>query len=484
MKENKQATPEKEVDELDSDYDVNLKDLVEEQRVISGIHDIYGNLFEELGFRKIINKSYRKKSSVEIFKNIVLGRIANPQSKRATVSMLEEHFGVTIDLERVYNMMDLLDDEAINKLNDLSFSSTRSLFQDKLDVIFFDCTTLYFESFTEDSFRQNGYSKDLKFNQPQVLLALMVTKEGLPIGYKAFSGSTYEGHALIPALEELRQRYKLDKVVFVADAGMFNKDNLSELNKHKKDISYIVGSRIKNMSATMKEQILDVSNYTITDKGARIGTFDYDGQKLIVSYSEKRARKDAADREKGILKLKEKLEKNKSTKEYLSNYGYKKYLKVNGNASFELNEEKIESDKKWDGLHGVITNSKELSEKEVLNQYNNLWQVEYAFRVTKHDLKVRPIFHWKPSRVRAHLAISFAAFTLIKHMEYRIKLQYKKMSPEKIREALVGVQTSILYDRKKKIRFGFPSKMSLEAKKIYRIFKQEQGRVPYIIKKM
>jgi transposase len=467
-------------------FEVNLKDLIEEERIVSGIHEVYGALFEELGFDRVIKNPARHRYGVELFRNIVMGRIANPVSKRATVGMLEEDFGISLDLEAVYRMMDLLDEGAIGRLNDLSYSATWSLFRERIDVIFFDCTTIYFETFEEDSFRKNGWSKDLKFNQPQVLIALMVTREGLPIGYQAFEGDKYEGHTLIPAIAALKNRHDLGRIVVVGDAGMLNQENLKVLEQSQEICEYIIGSRIRGMPDVMKAQILDMSRYEESQdgEGTRIGCFDYKGKKLIVSYSPQRARKDAWERERAIKKLTEKLKKKKNPKEYLSNFGYKKYLKMTGKTSFELDEDKIQADSQWDGLLGIITNAQDLSSREALNQYHNLWQVEYAFRVTKHDLKVRPVFHWKPSRVKAHLAISFAAFTLIKHMEYRVKLQYQKMSPEKIRQSLVRVQTSILYDKKKEIRFAFPSKMSQDAKKIYRIFRLPEARTPHIIRKM
>ncbi len=167
----------------DDDYVVNIKDLVEEDRVITGIHDIYGKMFDELDLKNIFVNPARNKSSVEYFRNIVLGRIAKPDSKSRSVHMLEENFGVSLDLDSVYKMMDKIDDKSIEKLNSIAYSETKKLFDDKIDVIYFDATTIYFESFTEDigddAIRKNGYSKDLKFNQPQVVLALMVTKEGL-----------------------------------------------------------------------------------------------------------------------------------------------------------------------------------------------------------------------------------------------------------------------------------------------------------------
>ena len=109
----------------------------------------------------------------------------------------------------------------------------------------------------DDAIRKNGYSKDLKFNQPQVVLALMVTKEGLPIGYELFSGDTFDGHTLIPSLKILRDKYNVDNVVYVADSGMFNNDNLKELEMLEEyNFNYIVGARIKNMQKNIKEQIL------------------------------------------------------------------------------------------------------------------------------------------------------------------------------------------------------------------------------------
>ncbi len=483
MAQMKVKTKEKEYKE--DDYKVNLKNLEEQQRVISGIHDVYGKLYDELNCSSIIKNPARNKAVVSIFKNIVLARIANPKSKRGTVDLLEENFGITLNLDKVYRMMDKLNDEAIEKLNDLMYQHTLSLFQGKLDVIFFDCTTIYFETFREDMFRRNGYSKDMKFNQPQVLLALMVTKEGLPVGYKAFSGDTYEGHTLIPALVELKQKYDLDKVVYVADAGMLNKNNLAELEAlQDSGFEFIVGARLKSVQKELQKKITNMANYEEVTDEYKVARFDYKGRKLVVSYSHERAKKDARDREKAIEKLRKKLSRNKNPKEYLSNYGYKKYLKVTGKSTFSLDEEKIELDSRWDGLHGVVTNSKNLSNTDVIAQYANLWQVEESFRVTKHDLRIRPVFHWKSSRVKAHMAISFAAYALVRHLEYRVRLQYKKLSPEKIRQRLSNIQTSILFDKKKRIRYGLPSRINLEARKIYQVMNIKKNITPYIIEKM
>jgi transposase len=436
--------------------------------------------------------------------------------------MLEENFGISLNLDSVYKMMDKINDKSIEKLNTLAYNKTKDLFGGKIDVIYFDATTLYFESFTEDEFKKNGYSKDRKFNQPQVVLALMVTKEGLPIGYEAFSGDTFDGHmpersdkcpwgALIPSLKILREKYNIDKVVYVADAGMFNKDNLKELDElEEHEFNYIVGARIKNLSKSIKEKIVNQENYEYLNADKHIARFTLDnGRKLIVTYSKKRAKKDKADREKGIKKLQAKLEKEKSVKSHLSNHGYKKYLQLEESTesieqsddknkkntndkkkkscdlTIVLNEEKIKEDEIWDGLKGLVVNANStLSNDEILTQYNNLWQVEESFRITKHDLKIRPIYHWSPKRVKAHLAISFAAYMLTRYLEHRVRLQYKKLSPQIIKNLLLNVQKSIVYDKSKKIKYILPSKIKPEAKKIYNLMEVSHSLTPYILGKL
>jgi transposase len=480
------------------DYNVNLLDLIEEDRVIKGIHDIYGKLYDDMNFQSVLPNPKRVVAASKALKEIVLARVANPDSKSGSVDTLASKFGVNINLKSVYRMMDMIDDKQIKKLNKLVLDKTKTLLDNKIDVIYFDATTLYFESFSEDAdnpddkdeaIRKNGYSKDGKFNQPQVVLALLVTKQGLPVGYKAFSGDTFDGHTIIPSLKEIEEEFKVDKIVYVADAGMFNRANIEEFDKNP-NMTYIVGAKIKTMPKSIKEQILKTDDYVDINDDIKVKTIDYDGKKLLVSYSKKRAKKDKITRQKAIKKLKKRLESSKSVKSQLSNQGYKKYLQLvdttnsknSCNLSIVLNEDKIKEDEAWDGLKGILTNNTILSNEELIHQYSNLWQVEESFRITKHDLKIRPIYHWKPSRVKAHLAISFMAYALVRHLEYRVRLQYKKLSPQKIRQILLSIQTSILYDTKTDRKFALPSKVSDDAKKIYKLMGVPVTTKPSILK--
>ena len=132
---------------------VDLKKLVEESRIINGIHDIYGEVYSQIGFNNILKSSAKNK----IIKDLVMARIANPCSKRKSVLNLEEEFGINLNLDSVYKVMDDIDEVIISKIQRASYNATKSLLGGKVDVLFYDCTTLYFESFIEDDFKCNGY---------------------------------------------------------------------------------------------------------------------------------------------------------------------------------------------------------------------------------------------------------------------------------------------------------------------------------------
>lgn len=474
-------------------FQVDLRDLEEEDRVVEGIHDVYGTLYEQLGLSEIFE--VRTKRSEELFRETVLARVARPLSKLGTVAYLERQFAQRLNVNAIYRMMDQLDERRIHKLKAQIYKETTSLFAQKLDVLFFDVTTLYYESFEEDGFRNKGYSKDMKFNQPQVVLALMVTKEGLPVGYEVFPGDTYEGHTFIPCLKELKERYGVNRVIFVADSGMCNQANLDHLEAEGFD--YIVGARLKGQTQQVTGQILSAQYVQINSQEA-IQEIAHPKGRLIVHYAKDRARKNAGDRKRAIEKLRHKLnakskdksadksgkksaEKGLRATDLLSNYGYKKYLKESTPSTFVLDEAKIQEDAKWDGLLGVISNAKDLSPIALIRHYQQLWTIEDAFRIHKHQLAIRPVYHFKKERIKAHIAICFAAFTLMMHLRHRIKLQQAEMSINEVREELLCVQSSIYYHKKSKLRYRMPGKLSSEAKKIYKVMGITRYMTPRII---
>ncbi len=463
----------------DQPLQVDLKQLREESRVTAGIHEIYGKLFDELGFDRVVGDPARRVQAAKTIKHLVMARIANPASKRKSVIELERDFGVKLDLNAVYRTLDYVDEKSLELIQKKAWDAATGLFAQKIDVVFYDCTTLYFESFAEDELREKGLSKEHKFSESQVLLAMMVTREGLPLGYRLYNGATWEGHTLKDAIAHIKSIAEVDRVVFVADSGLLSKDNLALIEQS--EMQYIVAARLKNQPKSIKNQILDKASY---QQGNQIMVKEIalpGKRRLLVNYTEKRARKDAHDRQKALDKLQKKINKSKNPESFISNSSHRRYLKIENQQSVKIDEEKIRYAEQWDGLHGVITNISDIPAKDAFEQYRGLWQIEESFRLTKHDLRVRPIYHWTPRRIQAHVAICFMALVCIRHLSYRVKLQYQPLSPEIIRNELVHVQQSILIHKTNGTHYGIPSKPTLHAKKIYQVMGEKLSSVPFLI---
>lgn len=461
---------------------VRMKDLREEQRLTDGISDVFGSLYRDLQLDTLLTGTRRDKQWNAILKSCVLGRLARPRSKRNTALFLEEEYGVDIPLEKIYRMMDRFFprlDEAKERI----VRSTTALFQEKVDILFFDVTTLYFESLDDDELRDFGFSKDCKFKEVQVVLALVTTRHGLPITYEVFPGDTYEGHTLQVAVEKLKKRFDVENILIVADRAMFNWKNLDWMDSEK--IRYIVAAKLRSLSKEMKERILQSTLYTPTEVENEfhwVQEFPLKNRRLIVSYSSERAKRDAAQRTRLIDRLFKKLKNGKiGLQDLVTNKGTKKFLKIES-ATAVIDETKIDRDKQWDGLHGVITNDKSLTVREILSRYRGLWQIEEAFRVNKHDLRMRPIFHWKPNRIKAHIGICFLAFAMAKQATYRLGLILKKpISFAELRHQLLLVQSSILRDISTQKRYLLPSQLTHEQRRIYSAFGLKRRQTPSAI---
>jgi transposase len=469
------------------DDTVSMRNVREEQRVIVGIHDVFGKIYKELGLDSLI--PVRRQAARNTLRHMVMARIATPESKRRLATELQRNFGIELSLSSLYRAMDGLDERRIQKLNDIACNSTRSVLGADVDVAFYDCTTLYYESFREDDgYLKNGFSKDNKVNQPQVLLALLTTHHGLPLGYEVYPGNTFEGNTLSDAIARLKQQYKLRRVVFVADSALLSKDNLSLLDSH--DIEYIVAARLKKMSTELTRAVLSTSTPswhtpTHTDEThySAYKELSLDKKRrLIVSYNTSRAEKDRHDREKNIKKLQKKLEKSSHPASLITNHGYKRFLNVSSQAQVSIDEEKVRTAAQWDGLHGVITNIQDMEATAVLQRYHRLWEIEECFRISKHDLRFRPIFHWTPSRIRAHIAICFMTLLCVKHLQYRVAVTTQQtISARAIIRELTALQCSIVRDKATGTRYAIPSAISDDAKKILKTVGCKATTTPYKI---
>lgn len=364
---------------------------------------IFGKLFDKIGFGKIKDK---------LFRHITIARLAYPASKLKTVDYLLRYKGIIISVDRVYRFLDKLSNTYKDQVGKIAFEYTKKTLKGMISVVFYDLTTLYFETEDEDDLRKIGFSKDGKFQKPQIMLGLLVGENGYPIGYDVFKGNTFEGHTLLPTITNISKKYGFKQPIVVADAALLSKDNLKNLSKAK--YQFIIGARIKNESEEIKKEILTQAlrmknNYSFTIKKS-------DKTRLVVTYSEKRARKDQRNRERGLCKLRQKVKTGKLTKNHISNRGYNKFLTITGKVKIEIDEEKINEDRKWDGLKGYLTNTR-LFVKKIIANYGHLWQIEKAFRISKTDLRVRPVFHRLEQRIQAHICIAFVAYTIYKELE-------------------------------------------------------------------
>lgn len=377
---------------------------------------IFGKIYDSMGFNSI---------KEPMFRHLVISRIAFPLSKLKTVDYLYRYQGERLNIDTVYRFLDKLNNRLKPQVEQIAFAHIKKVLNGNISVVFYDMTTLYFEASDEDDLRKTGFSKDGKHQNPQIFIGLLVGLGGYAIGYDIFEGNTYEGHTLIPFLENMSKKFHLGKPVVIADSGLLSKSNITALEDN--GYEYILGARIKNEKALVKSQILS-TEYS----NGMVRSFPKDNhQRLIVSYSSTRARKDCYNRKRGLKRLENKVNKGRLTKANINNRGYNKYLKMEGDVTIDIDYEKFEQDAVWDGLKGFITNTK-LTDKEVIDNYNNLWHIEKAFRMSKTDLRIRPIYHRLRHRIEAHICISFTAYGIYKELE---RVLYEENSTLSLKKA-------------------------------------------------
>jgi transposase len=409
-----------------------------EQVQLLGPEIILGKIFNEIGFDAI---------NEELFKYLVIARLVYPVSKLKTIDYLQKYNGISLQANDIYRYLDKLHSTQIKQVQQISFNHTMGLLNNALSVVFYDVTTIYFEAADDDDLRKAGFSKDGKHSNPQILLGLLVSENGYPLDYEIFEGNTFEGHTMLPVIEAFKGKYKMQHLIIVADAGLMSNGNIEKLIEQQYD--FIIGARIKNETKQVQAQIF---SQKLVD-GQIIEIKKDDIQRIILSYSNTRASKDAYNRNKGLERLKKQILSGKLTKANINNKGYNKYLKLEGEIRVIIDEDKFNDDSKWDGLKGYITNTK-LKKEKVIDYYKQLWHIEKTFRITKTDLKIRPIFHFKKRRIEAHICISFVACKLYKELERQLLVKKANISAEKaldILKTIYGITIKLPQSKESKL---------------------------------
>lgn len=429
----------------------NLFDAVEKEeekhQFISLRNDQIVPIGDELFFGKIYDyicskhlfdgiKGIRYKDDKNfLFKSMVVSRLLYPGSKLYLIDYLNYFKKKDIDIEKIYRFLDTLyQDELKYRIEKSVFEYSLKKAGGDIVVSFYDVTTLHFESESEDDLRRIGFSKEGKLNRPQIQLGLFTTIEGYPLSFEVYDGKKFEGHTMVDVLIKFQKKFNIkNKPIVVADRGMLNDKNIAILENN--GYKYILGAKIKMMPNTLKEQITNLTfiydNVTHQIDIAKTIKYKDDEdkkqelpikQRVVLTYSNKRAKKDKYLRDKALQRLELKIAQSSNLKKSdLKLSYYAKFLDLNDECSiqYKLNNNKIIEDEKLDGLKGYITNDTTLNHETIINHYQNLWHIEKAFRISKTDLKIRPIYHRLETRIKAHILISFVSYALYKEFEIK-----------------------------------------------------------------
>ena len=379
---------------------------------------------------------------------MTISHLLRPSSKLAIYNNQENYVGLSpVGLNDIYRSLDILSD-AKERIEKEIFEINRNLFNMNVDVVFYDVTTFSFSSVIADSLKDFGFSKAGKPGKVQVVMGLLIDCYGRPIGYELFPGNTFDGKTLSSALDALEKRFGIRKVIIVADKGITSKVNLKEVID--RGYSYIFAYRLKSAPFKIKDEAFKDGYIQIGDSDESLSYKVIDhthnfyagskkislSQRIIITYSQARAKRDREDRERAIGKAKSLLE-DFSRIRASNRRGAKKYIAQKADSiNYILDTDAIDNDEKFDGYYAIATDQDDLSAQDVISAYHSLWKIEQSFRMMKSSLEVQPIFVWTPRRIKGHFVVCFLAFLLARHLEYKLYKNNISASAEKIREAL------------------------------------------------
>lgn len=431
-------------------------EILELGRYNYGYQKVFVYALEHFGLKSLLDRLQNKcKLQFRLFDCVflmLLERLQSPCSKLSNFNHRQEYLNLPhISLQHLYRSLDKL-----AKYNELIqqqiFQTGRDLFNQNLDVVFYDVTTFYFASEVEKEgeLRQMGFGKDGKIGKTQILFCMMIDHLKNPIGYRIFKGNTYEGDTFKAALEDLKKRYQIDKVIVVADRGMLSKNNLEITSQN--GYEFIIGERLKNLPQNTQKPLLDLNNYQhqwiYNDASGqevliRYTTFKAEGKTIIATYSAKRAAKDKYEREEKILHA-QNLLKNPSK---LNTKAARFFIKSDGNQTYALNDEKVKISEKYDGFLAISTNNETLPIGEILDQYKQLFKIEQSFRTFKSHLETRPMFHWTDGRIEGHICLCYMAFAIQNFVLQKINKEDKSITEKTLRDALDKMQVSLIENK-------------------------------------
>jgi len=412
---------------------------------------IWDTLWKRLGIEEILNqvkKNYHIQFNfAKAVKLMVFNRLMDPQSKLSITRWKEKLYGQEfqeVELQHLYRALDLLAENK-EKIEKRLGKRTLTLFKPEVKLVFYDLTTIYFESQIVDDLRRFGYSKENRTDCTQVVMGLVLSDHNIPLGYELFPGNTWEGHTVGKVIQKLKRDFSLDKVILVGDKGILSKSTLEEIEKA--GCEYIVSAKLPKLKKKYEEEILDRDSYTPVNEDLRVKEMEVEGKRVVLGYSEKRRERDEEIRKALLEKLEKRIGEKSSSQ--LVKPSYRKYVKFK-EWEVEIDQKKVEEASLWDGYFGYYTSNQELTPEEVIGAYKLLWQIEESFRCMKSTLDIRPVYHWTPKRIQGHIMLCFLSFYILRVMQYELKEKGLDIPIERVMESLDEIRAVEIIDRKKR----------------------------------
>lgn len=398
--------------------------------------------FRELGLDKKLEKVAKsRKIQFDLAKAVrlmLINRIIAPKSKLSTDRWKERLYNADeyeeTKLQHLYRSLDVLSEETEGIKREL-YNRQLELFRERVKVVFYDLTTLYFESEVSDELRAFGYSKDNKADRVQVVLGVVMSEGGFPVTYEVYPGNTFEGSTVVGMVEKLKDEYEIERVIFVGDRGLVSNSVLEALKEM--GCGYVLAARIKKLPEEVRKKITSPEGWQKLTEDLVVKELYIDNRRLIVYKSKLLEREDKIKRESTLELIKEKILNN--PKGLLLGKGLSRYVEVKeAEVSFKIDQ--IRKEEELDGIFGFWCEGEEINKENAYRIYKQLWQVEEAFRSMKSNLKIRPMYHWTPKRIKGHITMCYMAFCVYKWMEKKLKEAGLEMSVSRALEELDRVK--------------------------------------------
>ncbi len=401
------------------------KSLEIEDTYILGPLLVLQHIFARFGIQPLLAKIASQHPQLQFdFERIVFTMIVCRFLKPGSKLKIFEHWQDKLypeilsgkdELHHLYRTLDLLSQHQ-EQIEQGLYWHDRDLLNRSVDVVLYDLTTLRFESTREDlgELCRFGYSKEMRSDCTQVVLGLLVDTDGIPLGFEVYPGNTFEGATLVDIVKRMREKFKIRRFIFVADRGLFSAKNLEHIRAHcgnEEKGEFIVGMKL-GVIKQRHDEFYDRSRFMKMNDELECYETTHNGDRCIITWSKKRAERDRETREDILSKIRKKLTKKPTPKNFVSNTNYRKYVTGLKKGEPKLDEAVIARESRKDGFFGLITNVPvdRMSSADVIMAYKHLWIVEDAFGEIKGTLRARPVHHWTDQRIKGHLTLCFLAY--------------------------------------------------------------------------